>query len=186
MGIDIARPRAVFLDRDGTINRPVVRDGKPYPPATVDELEVLPGVAEALGLLRQAGYRLVVVTNQPDIARGTQRIEVVEAMHRRLMRVLPLDEIRVCPHDDADGCGCRKPAPGLLQSAAREAGLDLAQSYLVGDRWRDIAAGRRAGCTTIFIDWGYDETRPDHPDFTASSLGDAAAWILAHSGSTRG
>ncbi len=184
MGID--RPRAVFLDRDGVINRPVIRSGKPHPPAGVEELEILPGVADALSLLRDAGYRLIVVTNQPDVARGAQRLEVVEAMHQALMQALPLDEIRVCPHDDGDSCECRKPAPGLLMSAAQDAGLDLEGSYMIGDRWRDIEAGRRAACTTIFIDWGYEETRPDRPDFTASSLSDAAQWILGHSRSTHG
>lgn len=170
--------RAVFLDRDGVINRAVVRDGKPYPPQTVEALEILPGVADALASLREAGFRLVVVTNQPDVARGTQSREVIEAMHARLMAELPLDECRVCLHDSGDGCRCRKPRPGMLEDAAREAGIDLTASYMVGDRWRDVDAGRAAGCTTIFINYGYDERQPERPDQTVSTLAEAAAWIL--------
>ena len=176
MGID---RRAVFLDRDGVINAASVRDGRPHPPDTLDVLEVLPGVADALASLRAAGFRLVVVTNQPDVARGTQRREVVDAMHARLAAELPIDEFRVCAHDDRDGCACRKPKPGLLESAAREAGLSLGASYMVGDRWRDVEAGRRAGCTTIFIDRGYHERAPDRPDAIVGSLPEAATWILS-------
>ena len=171
--------RAVFLDRDGVLNRALVRDGRPYPPAGVGELEVLPGVAEALAALRQAGYLLVVVTNQPDVARGTQPRAAVEAIHRELLARLPLDEVRCCFHDDADGCACRKPRPGLLQEAARDRHVDLAASFMVGDRWRDTEAGAAAGCRTIFIDHGYQERRPDRCDARVASLAEAAAWILA-------
>lgn len=176
-----SRP-AVFLDRDGVINRSIVRDGLPYAPDTVDELEILPGVAEALARLKVAGFRLVVTTNQPDVARGLQRRDVVEQINATLTVALPLDEFRVCYHDDRDGCDCRKPQPGLLLAAARESGLDVAASFMVGDRWRDIEAGRRAGCRVIFVDHGYAERRPDNPDYTASSLSEAADWILAETG----
>ena len=181
MGIRDDRRRAVFLDRDGVINRPVVRDGRPHPPDTLEALEVLPGVSEALTRLRDAGFRLVVVTNQPDVARGTQRREVVDAMHARLAALLPIDEFRVCDHDDGDRCGCRKPAPGMLEAAASEARLLLSASYMVGDRWRDVEAGRRAGCRAVFVDWGYVERRPDCPDVTVRSLPEAADWILSQS-----
>jgi len=179
MGIDARRSRAVFLDRDGVISRPEVRAGKPYPPARLEDLEVLPGVSDALHRLHEAGFRLVVVTNQPDVARGTQRREVVAAMHARLAALLPIDDFRACEHDDGDRCACRKPEPGLLVEAARQAEVDLSASFMVGDRWRDIEAGRRAGCRTIFIDYGYDEQRPDAPDATVQSLPEAAEWILS-------
>lgn len=182
----IARSRAaVFLDRDGVINRPVIRDGRPYPPTDERELEILPGVADALARLRAANFHLVVVTNQPDVARGTQTRDAIDRMHARLLATLPLDDIRVCPHDDGDGCACRKPEPGLLQEAAKDTDLSVAESFMVGDRWRDIEAGQRAGCTTIFIDWGYDERPPDRPDAVVRSLPEAAEWILARAGRGR-
>jgi D-glycero-D-manno-heptose 1,7-bisphosphate phosphatase len=179
VGIGALTPRAVFLDRDGVLNRALVRDGKPYPPADLSQLEVLPGVANALGRLRAAGYRLVVVTNQPDVARGVQSRAAVEAIHAELLaRGLPIDDFRVCYHDDQDGCDCRKPKPGLLLAAAREDGLDLTASFLVGDRWRDVEAGKRAGCTTIFIDYHYAEPERSQPHVRVASLGEAAEWIL--------
>lgn len=181
MGINAGGRRAVFLDRDGVINRAIVREGRPYPPARVDDLEVLPGVPAALRRLRDAGFRLVVVTNQPDVARGIQQRSVIDAMHARLSAALPLDEFRVCDHDDADGCGCRKPNAGLLEAAARDGGLCLSDSFMVGDRWRDVEAGRRAGCRTIFIDRGYREQPPERPDATVASLPEAVDWILSRS-----
>ena len=173
--------RAVFLDRDGVINRAVVRDGLPYGPDVIGDLEILPGVAAALSRLRAAGFYLVVVTNQPDVARGTRRREEVEAMHASLAALLPLDEVRACYHDDADNCTCRKPKPGMLEDAARAAGLDLTRSFMVGDRWRDVDAGRNAGCMTVFVDYDYSERRPERPDATVRSLPEAADWILSRS-----
>jgi D-glycero-D-manno-heptose 1,7-bisphosphate phosphatase len=181
VGIDPLRRRAVFLDRDGVINSAVVRNGKPYPPASVEELEILPGVAAALERLRHEGFMLIVVTNQPDVARGTQSREVVEAMHDLLNTHLTLDAILVCYHDDADRCECRKPAPGLLLEAARAYNLDLAASFMVGDRWRDIEAGRRAGCKTIFIDYQYDETMMSEPNMRVGSVSEAVEWIFVQS-----
>ena len=180
-----AARRAVFLDRDGVLNRANVVDGKPLPPASVDELELLPGVEQACRQLHEAGLLLIVVTNQPDVARGTQTMATVEALNRELSSRLPLDEVRVCPHDDADRCQCRKPAPGLLLDAARDWGIDLENSVMVGDRWRDVEAGRRAGCKTVFIDSGYSERPPEAPDLTVRGLGEAVPWILERSAEGR-
>jgi D-glycero-D-manno-heptose 1,7-bisphosphate phosphatase len=171
--------RAVFLDRDGVLNAAVVRDGHPYPPVSVDEVEILPGVEEACTRLRGAGFDLVVVTNQPDIARGTQTIEAVSRINDALLAAVPLDEVVICPHDDADGCDCRKPKPGMLVAAAQRRGIDLAASFMVGDRWRDVEAGRRAGCRVVFVDYGYDEELAHEPDIVVRDLGAAADWILA-------
>jgi D-glycero-D-manno-heptose 1,7-bisphosphate phosphatase len=182
MGIDRGVRRAVFLDRDGVINRALVRDGKPYPPASVEGVEVLPGVLEALRRLKAAGYLLIVVTNQPDVARGTQSRETVEAIHTRLASELPIDEFQICYHDDEDGCACRKPKPALILEAARAHDLELSASVMVGDRWRDVEAGRRAGCATVFLDYGYAEQRPENPDRVAGSLAEATEWILSRRG----
>lgn len=179
MGIDRQGRRAVFLDRDGVINRAIVRDGKPYPPASAHELEILPGVAEALDRLKKAGFLLIVVTNQPDVARGTQSRAGVEAIHARLAATLPIDDFRTCYHDDADACACRKPNPGLIFESASDHGVDLDQSVMVGDRWRDVEAGERAGCATVFLDGGYAERKPQKPDAVFASLAEAAEWILS-------
>jgi len=173
--------RAVFLDRDGVLNKAFVRSGKPYPPATLDEFEILPGVAEALGALSRAGFLLIVATNQPDVANGKQRREVVEAMHKKLRDALPLDDIKVCYELDSPASTRYKPEPGMLLEASREREIDLTRSYMVGDRWRDVGAGRRAGCVTIFIDRGYTEPLTETPDETCADLPQAAAFILKHS-----
>lgn len=170
--------RAVFLDRDGVINRALVREGKPHPPASLAEMEVLPGVAQALAALRKAGFLLIVVTNQPDVARGTATREVVEKINADLAARLAIDEFRTCFHDSGDGCDCRKPRPGALLAAAKTHGIDLGQSYMVGDRWRDTEAGRRAGCRTIFVDYGYDEKQPESVDYRVRSLPEATQIIL--------
>jgi len=170
--------RAVFLDRDGVVNRAVIRQGKPYPPATLSDLRLLPGVREACNRLREAGFALILVTNQPDIARGLVPAEQVSQMHRQLQRYLQLDGVGVCPHDDAARCSCRKPEPGLLLEASRVWDIDLKSSFIVGDRWRDIEAGQRAGCRSIFIDYGYAERRPTGPFIGVGSLREAASWIL--------
>jgi len=187
MGIDQIARRGVFLDRDGVINRAIVRAGKPYPPSDLAELEILPGVPQALLRLKRAGFKLIVVTNQPDVARGTRTRESVEAIHAKLLaNGLPIDSFRVCYHDDEGGCACRKPAPGMLLAAAREENLDLAASFMIGDRWRDIEAGRRAGCTTLFIDYQYPELLRSAPDCRVRSLPEAAVWILASLGEGEG
>jgi D-glycero-D-manno-heptose 1,7-bisphosphate phosphatase len=169
---------AVFIDRDGVVNRAIVRDGKPYPPSTLADLRLLPGVREACRKLREAGFALILITNQPDIARGSVSSQQVAEIHARLRRFLQLDDIRVCPHDDAERCDCRKPKPGLLLQAAQNLNIDLQSSYVVGDRWRDVEAGHRAGCRAIFVDHGYRERQPDQPFLRVHSLTEAANWIL--------
>lgn len=170
--------RAVFLDRDGVINRALVRDGKPYPPANLSEMEILPGVPNALALLHQAGFMLVVVTNQPDVARGTTPKALVEEINNDLAGRLPIDEFRTCYHDSGDKCDCRKPLPGALLAAAKQHDIDLPKSYMIGDRWRDTEAGQRAGCQTIFIDYGYSEKQPESVNHRVHSLAEAAQIIL--------
>jgi D-glycero-D-manno-heptose 1,7-bisphosphate phosphatase len=170
--------RAVFLDRDGVINRAVVRDGKPFPPKSATEVEVLPDARDALLRLRDAGYMLIVVTNQPDVARGTQERAEVEQINERLANELAIDDFFVCYHDDAEACNCRKPEPGGLVEAAQRHQVDLASSYMVGDRWRDVEAGQRAGCTPFFIDYGYAERQPAPPFERVGSLAEAAERIM--------
>ena len=172
--------RAVFLDRDGVINQAIVRDGKPYPPSGVGEVKIVVGAAEALQDLKQAGFLLIVVTNQPDIARGTRSRAEVDGIHQALRETLPLDDFFVCPHDDSDRCDCRKPLPGLLVRAAKKYDIDMPRSFMVGDRWRDVDAGASAECATVWIDYGYREKRPAaEPSATVDSIRAAADWILS-------
>ncbi len=175
----MALRRAVFLDRDGVLNRAFVREGKPYPPQSLAELEILPRVAQSLDRSRAAGYLNIVVTNQPDVATGRQSRRVVEEMHALLGAKLAIDAFKVCFHVDSDQCVCRKPKPGMLLEAASELGIDIGQSFMVGDRWRDVAAGQAAGCRTCyFVDFGYMEKRPEKPYVPVKSLPDALALIL--------
>ncbi|MCS6851845.1 MAG: HAD family hydrolase [Gemmataceae bacterium] len=171
--------RAVFLDRDGVINLAPIRHGKPQSPAGPDDTIILPGVPQALAELRAAGFLLIVATNQPNVAKGLQSRESVEAIHALLRRQLPLDAIKVCYHDDRDGCLCRKPKPGMLLEAAAEFDIDLSRSFMVGDRWRDVAAGHAAGCRSILVAYDYDEPPAQNPDAVVASLSDASRWIRA-------
>lgn len=174
--------RAVFLDRDGVLNHAVVRDGRPYPPASLAELEIVAGAADGLERLKNLKFLLLVVTNQPDVARGTQTLEAIHTIHKTIRQILPIDEFLICPHDDRDACPCRKPAPGLMLEARERFGIDLARSFLVGDRWRDIDAGRAAGCRTVWIDRHYRERGPTAaPDARVGSFPEAVDWIVQNS-----
>lgn len=170
--------RAAFLDRDGVLNRALIRDGRPYSPSGLYEVEIPAGVPEACERLRRSGFLLVVVTNQPEVARGRVTRRSVEEINDFLRSRIPLDDVRACYHDDPDDCDCRKPKPGMLLAAARDLNLDLTRSFIIGDRWRDIEAGRRAGCRTLLIDYGYAEPRPSGMDFATYSLSAAVDWVL--------
>lgn len=174
--------KAAFLDRDGVLNRAVVKAGKPFPPATVSELEILPGVEDSLQRLREAGYLTIVVTNQPDVARGTTTRSAVEAINTHLQQALALDAFYVCWHDDSAACGCRKPAPGLILQSASDYNVDRAASFMIGDRWRDIEAGQRAGCRTVWINRHYDERAPVGAEYETDELESAVSWIMKFNG----
>jgi D-glycero-D-manno-heptose 1,7-bisphosphate phosphatase len=175
----VTMARAVFLDRDGSLIRARVREGKPYPPKELDQVELDPGAKLALSHLKRAGYLSILISNQPDVARGTQDRAIVQAINNYLCNVLPLVDCFVCYHDDADACTCRKPRPGLILRAAERYDIDLGKSFVVGDRWRDIDAGYAAGCRTVWIDHGYHErAAAKAPTVTVTNLKDAIAWIL--------
>ncbi len=171
--------RAVFLDRDGVLNAAVIREGRPYPPASLAELRIAPDAPDSLARLRSAGFLLIVVTNQPDLARGRTTPEIVGEIHAALRAALPLDAIYICAHDNGNGCECRKPKPGMLLDAARQFDIDLGGSFMVGDRWRDVDAGARAGCRTVLLDFHYRDPAPQAPpNATVHSLTQAVDWIL--------
>lgn len=172
------KQRAVFLDRDGVINSTFVADGIPRPPQDVSEVSILPMVKEAVALLANSGFLIVVVTNQPDISRKLLSEDQVININSYIGNILGIHEFRVCPHDDSDECTCRKPKPGLLIQAANDLDIDLKSSFMVGDRWRDVSAGQAAGCEVFFIDYGYGEEKPVLPYTQVSSLFVAARIIL--------
>lgn len=167
--------RAIFFDRDGVLNVSEVRGGRPYAPKRLEDFVLAPGAVEVVSELKQAGFLTIVVTNQKDVGAGITDMSVVDAMHDRLRSAMPLDAIEVCTC--VDECPCYKPNIGMLTKAAEEFSIDLTRSYMIGDRWRDVGAGKKAGCTTLFIDWGYDETLQDTPDHIVYSLQQAGSLI---------
>jgi len=171
--------RAVFIDRDGVVNRAITFEGRPFAPTSLDEFEILEGVPEGLALLRRNGFKTVLVTNQPDISTGKQTLSELNRIHNFLKEVCEIDLIEVCCHTDEDGCSCRKPKAGMLLSAARKLSIDLAKSYMIGDRWRDIEAGQNAGCAAcFFIDYQYSERGPSGNYIKVQSLVESANIIL--------
>jgi len=178
---ELAR-RAVFLDRDGVLNRAVVRDGHPFPPSGVEAFELHDDVIAGCARLKAANFLLVVITNQPDVGRGRQNRETVEAMHLKMQSALPsLDRIEICYHAGkryGDPCDCRKPRPGLILRAAAELKIDLAASYVIGDRWRDVDCAHAAGCRAIFIQRDYEERLRELPHFTVQNFNDAVNALL--------
>jgi D-sedoheptulose 7-phosphate isomerase len=175
--------RAVFLDRDGVINDVVFRDGAPASPRTLNEFALCEGVAEPLQLLADAGFLLFGVSNQPDVARGLLDSELVTRMGDLIRAKLPIEAVHACTHDDADLCDCRKPRPGLIRSIAEQNGIALSESYVIGDSWKDVEAGRRAGCQTILLRRPYNEGID--ADHVAGDLAEAADLVLAGSVSRR-
>lgn len=182
---EVAR-RAVFLDRDGVINRMVVQNGMPHPPSAVEEFELYEDVQDGCARLKAANFLLVVITNQPDVGRGTQSHEAVEAMNLKMQSALPfLDRIEVCYHAGeryGQPCNCRKPRPGLILRAVAELNIDLKRSYVIGDRWRDVDCARAAGCRAIFIQRDYSESLREAPDFTVANFNEAVSTVLRDAG----
>lgn len=169
--------KAIFLDADGVLNDVIIKNGKPAAPTTLAELVIPDEVKPCLNQLKAAGYLLICVTNKPDIERGLMTQETVDAIYNKIREDLPLDDVFICYKENSS---CYKPNPGLLLDAAKKYDIDLSQSYMIGDRWRDIGAGQNAGCITIWIDRGYTEQKPSSPaNFTAYSLREATQWIIS-------
>jgi D-glycero-D-manno-heptose 1,7-bisphosphate phosphatase len=179
-GYLVTKRRAVFLDRDGVLNRAILDEhGRPLPPRARAEFSLLPQVTDACRRLKDLGYLLICVTNQPDLARGGADPAFVDWINERVRSACGLDQVRMCPHDDGDNCSCRKPKPGMIVAAASEFGICLPASFMIGDRYRDIEAGQAASCRTILVDRGYPERRPAiPPDVAVSSLREGVDYIL--------
>ncbi len=170
--------RAIFLDRDGVINKVIFRENsnKPKSPRKFEEFELIEGVEDFLKKLKEKEFLTIIVTNQPDVARGFTSWETLNKMHNFIKENLSIDDIYTCPHDDNSSCQCRKPKPGMLRQAAKKWDVDLKNSFLIGDNWRDIGAGENAGCTTILIDYPYNKKIKS--DFRVDDLKCAGKIIL--------
>ena len=178
MGINTLNNKAIFLDRDGVLNKSIVKFGKPYPPKSKEELSIPSGVKKGVSILKENGFRLIMITNQPDVSRGKISLKKVEEINQFLSKELKLDDVFCCPHDDKDMCKCRKPKPGMIIEAVGKWKIDVSKSFLIGDRWKDIEAGKRAGCKTILINSHYKKKKPTDYTFQAKSLSEAAKIIL--------
>lgn len=170
--MDLTPQPAVFFDRDGVLIETAVRDGKPYAIRDIKDLVILPDASAVIKQFKHAGYKIVVVTNQPDVGNGLVAQSVVEEMHATLLGELQIDLIKACYHQQGSGCNCRKPNTGMFIEAAAQLNIDLANSIMIGDRSSDIQAGQAAGCFTIFIDYEYNEPLVVRPDLIVSSLTD--------------
>lgn len=162
--------KAIFLDRDGVINKVIMRDGKASSPWKLEEFEILPGVKECLEAFKEMGFLNIAFTNQPDVSRGFLEVEDLEKMHKIMKERLPIDEVKFCPHDNKDNCPCRKPKPGLILEAAKKYSIDLKRSYVIGDSWKDIKAGKAAGCKTFLLRREYNKDYQKDYDFEVYNL----------------
>ena len=162
--------RAIILDRDGVINKVVIRNGRPFSPRRLKEFKLFPNIQKYLESFRKMGFLNIVFTNQPDISRGLLKRKELRKMHKIILETLPIDEIKFCPHDDNDNCSCRKPKPGLILEAAKNWSIDLKKSYVVGDGWKDMAAGKKAGCKTFLIRKEYNKNLQNGFDFRVNNL----------------
>jgi D-glycero-D-manno-heptose 1,7-bisphosphate phosphatase len=142
---------AVFLDRDGVINELITEQGSQRSPRTIGEFRIIPGFVEFARELKEMGFELIVITNQPEVRRQLVQSFVIEEFHEIIRKTAGVEHFFVCWHDEEDKCDCRKPKPGLILQAARELGIDLKRSYLVGDRPKDAEAATAAGCGAILF-----------------------------------
>jgi len=181
--LGMPKSACVFLDRDGVLNEAVIRNGRAYPPRRADELKIYDDALAGCAMLKAAGFLLVVISNQPDVGRGTLERDVADEINRRLVTAIPvLDRLETCYHAGeryGEKCDCRKPKPGMLLRAARALQIDLGRSFVIGDRWRDVGCARAAGCRAIFIDRGYAESLVENPDVIVPSFAEAVTQVLA-------
>lgn len=171
--------KAIFLDRDGVINKTIFKMGKPRAPYTLEEFSFIDGVKEAVQSFKDNGFIIIVVTNQPDVARGWVSMEQVELVNNLVKDKLAVDEIKACFHTEKDQCNCRKPKPGMLLEAAESWDIDLEKSFMVGDRLSDVEAGHAAGCKSILVGGEEKPSSVIVPEFYCADLLTASKWILS-------
>ena len=170
VNINFKKRMAVFLDRDGTLNKAYIKKGLPISPPSFNKLKIIKGVKKSINKLKKLNFMCIMITNQPDVARAKIKKKTVIKMNSFIKSKLKLDDIFVCYHDDKHKCKCRKPKPGLLIQASKKWKIDFSKSFMIGDRWKDISAGKKVGCKTIFINNNYKLDKIVNADFTYKTL----------------
>ena len=166
----VEKTKAIFLDRDGIVNRAIIVRKKPYPPLKLTDTYPVEGIKELIKFWHELGYLVLVVTNQPDIASNLVTLKEVERINKYLQSLVGFDDAFICPHSNKDSCDCRKPKIGLFKQAEKKYNISLSDSFMIGDRWKDIEAGHNAGCTTIFVDYDYSEKKPENFDYIVKNV----------------
>tara|TARA_B100000530_G_C15725700_1_gene395741 strand:- start:72 stop:614 length:543 start_codon:yes stop_codon:yes gene_type:complete len=171
--------KAIFLDRDGVLVIPIFKNGRSYAPLELNDFKVFPDAKESIKKLKMLGFKIIVITNQPDIHDNILTKEIVDEMNLILKKKVDYDDIEVC-YDKIASSPRRKPNPGMIYDSAQKWNINIKESYLIGDRFSDIEAGIKAGCKgNIFIDYNYtSETSPTKQDYSCSTLSEAANWIF--------
>ena len=171
---------AIFLDRDGVVNYSIICEKKPYAPLNLNELKIIPEIKSVINTFKQRQFKVFVITNQPDVARGKVKKEEVEKINASIQSQLSIDEIFTCYHDNQDHCECRKPKPGAFIALSQKYNIDLTKSIMVGDRAKDIEAAKNANCPSVFIDYGYNEIKPLDQNYTINGISELLSCLEKH------
>ncbi len=168
--------KAIFWDRDGVINEVTVVNNKTFCPRKFIDFKLTPGISNHFQKTKELEFKNIIVTNQPDIARGSMTMEALNEMHGLLEKELLVDEINYCPHDNGQ-CDCRKPQPGLITKSAQKNNIDLSRSYIIGDAKNDMLAGRAAGCKTILLQRDYNDDAVEFADYIVTNINEMFNFI---------
>tara|TARA_Y100000996_G_C22342075_1_gene569100 strand:+ start:206 stop:739 length:534 start_codon:yes stop_codon:yes gene_type:complete len=166
----LKKNKAFFFDRDGILNKVILKKNKPYSPRYPKQVVKNYEILKLIKLLKKKKFKKIIITNQPDIKTGKLTKHSLRTINNDIKLFFSIDDIFVCTHNKFDKCHCRKPKIGMIKLAEKKWNLDLKKSYLIGDRWKDIDAGNKAGCKTIYIDYNYDEKKPKKPIYSFKSL----------------
>ena len=169
--------KAVFLDRDGVVSRAVVINNRPFSIRRASDLQILDEVNEALGIFGKLALIPIIISNQPDVARGLLSQLEHEKIESKIVTLTGISKIYTCTHDEKDNCFCRKPKPGLILKAAEDHDIDITKSYLIGDRWRDMDLAKNVDCRSFFINRNYEEKYPEYFDYETGSILESAKII---------
>ena len=173
--------KGLFLDRDGVVNHSVIRYNKPYAPLNIKQVKIIPAIKNVIKFAKKNGFKVFIITNQPDVSRGLTKKEKVEEINKFINKELcDVDYIFTCYHDNQDQCECRKPKPGAFIALSQKYNIDLTKSIMVGDRAKDIEAAKNANCSSVFIDYGYNEIKPTDQTYTINAVDELLCCLKKH------